>query len=134
MQILQVFYLLDFQDLALNLALMYCKYCTKMKLFLPRNESLVLILQENNCKNFLVTFKSYLATMFSSNFSCTLIVILSASWKKSFIISARLTRYVQDLMQDLVRRILARFAYFFQEGFYWVSMISHYIYSAMIQD
>ena len=35
--------------------------------------------------------------------------------------STRLARYVQDLMKDfasLVRRILARLAYFLQEGFY----------------
>ena len=37
--------------------------------------------------------------------------------------STRLARYVLDLMKDLaslVRRILARLAYFLQEGFYWV--------------
>ena len=37
-------------------------------------------------------------------------------YKKSFIFSARFARYVQDLVQDL-----ARFAYFLQDGFYWVA-------------
>ena len=33
---------------------------------------------------------------------------------------ARFARYVQDLVEDLVRRILTRFAYFLQDDFYWV--------------
>ena len=36
--------------------------------------------------------------------------------------SARLARYVQNLVQDLAsraRKILARFTYFLQDGFYW---------------
>ena len=45
------------------------------------------------------------------------------SCKKNFIFSARLARYVRDFAQDLgslARKILARFAYFLQGGFYWV--------------
>ena len=48
------------------------------------------------------------------------------SGKKSFIFSARLARYVQDLdlvslaRKILARKILARYAYFLQDGFYWV--------------
>ena len=44
---------------------------------------------------------------------------LAISCKKSSIFSARLARYVQDLVQDLVRKILSRFAYYLQDGFYW---------------
>ena len=41
------------------------------------------------------------------------------SCKKSFIFSARLEDFVQDLA-SLARKRLARFAYFLQDGFYWV--------------
>ena len=47
-------------------------------------------------------------------FSCKILARFFISCKKSFIFSARLARYVQDLMQDL-----ARVAYFLQDGFYW---------------
>ena len=33
----------------------------------------------------------------------------------------RLARYVQDLVEGFARKMLARFAYFLQDGFYWVS-------------
>ena len=41
------------------------------------------------------------------------------SCKKSFVFSAILAKFVQDLMQDLARKILARLEYFLQDGFYW---------------
>ena len=43
------------------------------------------------------------------------------SCKESFIFTARLARYVQDLMQDLIglAKILARLAYFLLIGSYW---------------
>ena len=85
MQILQVFFLQDLQDLA-SLAL-------KMKLFLQDMKNLArkickIIFLQDSCKIFI---------------SCN----------KSFIFSAKLARYVQDLVQDLTsftRKILARFA------------------------
>ena len=55
----------------------------------------------------------FLATRFLKDF---------LSSKKSFICSARLAGYVQDLMQDpasLARKILTRLAYIWQDGFYW---------------
>ena len=65
MQILQVFFLQDLQDLALNLA----SLALKMKLFLQG-----IILQES-CKkklydNFLARFDQNLAGNFLANFSC----------------------------------------------------------------
>ena len=63
------------------------------------------ILQENYLATFLARFlQLYLAS------------------KAYFIFSARLARYVQDLVHNLAslaRKILARFAYFLQEGLYW---------------
>ena len=118
-QILQVFFLQDLQDLAQNLA----RCALKMKLFLQDIKSL----QESHKKImqdiFLARFLSNLARKLSYNFflqdSCKIFV----SCKKSFIFSARLARYVQDLVLDLAslaRKILTRFAYFLQDGFYWV--------------
>ena len=76
MQILQAFFLQDFQDLALNIA---------------RKHSKIIFLQD---------------------------LIL----QEKFHYSARLARYVQDFMHDLAslaRKILARFANFLQDNFYW---------------
>ena len=92
---MQVFFLKDLQDLAQNLA----SLALKMKLFL---QDLDQILQENYLTIFLARFLqdfSYLAR------------------KASFLVQD-LQDFVQDLA-SLARKILARFGYFLQDGFYW---------------
>ena len=96
--ILQVFFLQDLQDLTQNLA----SLALKIKLFLQDMKNLARILQEK-----------YLTIV-----SCKIL----ARFFLSYIFSARLARYVQDLVQNLAslaRKILSRFAYFLQDGFYW---------------
>ena len=102
MQILQVIFLQDLQDLAQNLALSY-KSCTKMKLFLQDIKS---------CKNlvtkickiiFLQDFDQILQENYLTIFSCKIVIRFFISCKKSFIFSASLERNVQDLVQDLAR-------------------------------
>ena len=89
-----------------------CKYflarlarsCTKNEAFLARYKNLVMILQE---KIKIVSLQDFL--------SC-------------FIFSTRLARYVQDLVQhlaNLARKILARFAYFLQDDFYWAPIATY---------
>ena len=56
MQILHVFFLQDFQDLALNLVDISCKSCAKNEAFLSRYKNLAMILQEKLQDNFLVRF------------------------------------------------------------------------------
>ena len=54
--------------------------------------------------------------------------LLYLAIKASFLVP-RLARYVQDLVQDLAslaRKILARFAYFLQDDFYWAVTNSSY--------
>ena len=65
---------------------------------------------------------SHIATFLQK--SCNIFI----SCKKTFIFSAKLARYVQDLIQDLAnlaRKILARLAYFLHDGFYWVIIVSY---------
>ena len=86
---LQIFFLQDVQDLALNLAHI-------LQVLLYKNEA-------------------FLARILSYNFSCKILARFFISCKKNFISSARLARYVQDLVQDLASlatKIFARFAYF----------------------
>ena len=70
MQVLQVFFLQDLQDLALNLA----SLALKMKLFLQELKNLALILQElvrKNCKIiFLQDFNHILQENYLAVFSC----------------------------------------------------------------
>ena len=71
---------------------------------------------------FLQDFDQILQENYLTIFSCKILARFFVSCKKSFIFSARLARYLQDLVQDLAslaRIILARFAYFLQDGFYW---------------
>ena len=74
-------------------------------------QDLIKILQEN-----------YLA-----NFLCKILVrYFSYILQEKLHFSARLARYVQDLVQDLgslARKILARFADSLQDGFYWDFML-----------
>ena len=82
-------------------------------------------MSQESCKkilqdNFLATFDQILQENNLTIFSCKNFV----SCKKRFIFSAKLARFVQDFVQDLVslaRKILARFAYFLQDGFYLVA-------------
>ena len=112
-QILQEIFLQDLQDLAINLA----SLALKMKLFLQDIKDLT----RNRKIIFLQDFDQILRENYFTFFlqkSCKIFI----SCIKTFIFSARLARYVQDLMQDLAsfaRKILARLTYFLQEGFYW---------------
>ena len=61
-------------------------------------------------------------------FSCRYLARLFISCMKSFIYSARLARYVQNLLQDVAnpaRKILPRLAYILQDGFYLVILGQH---------
>ena len=118
--ILQVFFLQNLQDLAQNLA----SLALKMKFFLQDLNNLARFLQENFCKIlFLQDLDQILQENYLTILSCKILARCFVSCKKSFIFSARLARYVQDLVQDLAslaRKKLARFAYFLQDSFYWV--------------
>ena len=90
-QMLQVFFL---QDLAQNLA----SLALKMKLFLQDMKNLA----RKFCKIiFLQDFDQILQEDYLTIFSCKILARIFVSCKKSFIFSARLARYVQDLVQDL---------------------------------
>ena len=75
-------------------------------------------------KNFKILFLQHFDQILQDNhliiFCCKILARFCISCKKSYIFSARFARYVQDLMQDLARKILVRFAYFLQDGFYWI--------------
>ena len=121
MQILQVFFL---QDPALNLG----NLVVKTKLFLQAIKNLARILQ--------VKFARILQIKFAIWFSCKILikyckkVILQfflARFLQYFSYLARkasfLVQDLQNLVQNsasLARRILARFGYSLQDGFYWV--------------
>ena len=108
MQVLQVFFLQHLQDLALNLA----RLALKMKRFLQE----LTILQElarKNCKIIcLQDFNHILQENYLAVSSCKISARFFDSCKKSFIFSASLARFN-------ARKILARLAYFLQDGFYW---------------
>ena len=80
-----------------------CKTCTKNEAFLARIENFALILQElarKNCKiSFLPDFNHILQFFLAS--TCKISARFFNSCKKSFIFSARLARFLQDLAQDL---------------------------------
>ena len=92
-----------------------CESCTKNEAFLARYEESWKNLARKICSIiFLRDFDQILQEIY-------LTVFLA---RKVFIFSARLVRYVQDLVQDLVghaRKILTRFAYFLKDGFYWAN-------------
>ena len=94
MQIMQIFFLQDLKDLALNL--------TNLAL---------------NMKLLLQDIAKILARKLSYNFFLRDFYVL----QEKLHFSVRLTRYVQDLLQDLsslTRKTLARITYFLQHGFY----------------
>ena len=106
MQVLQVFFLQDLQDLALNLA----RLALKMKIFARTEKSCSDLQDFNHIKIILQFFLQVLARSV-----------------QHFSIFARkapfLVQVLQDFMQDLAslaRKILARLAYFLQDGFYWI--------------
>ena len=72
-----------------------------MKLFLQDMKNLARILQEKFVINFLQDFGQILQENYLTFFSCKIHARFFISCKKSFIFSARLARYVQDLVQDL---------------------------------
>ena len=100
-----------------------CKSCTKNEAFLARYEKSCKNLARKICKIiFLQDFDQILQENYLTIFSCKILARFFISCKKSLIFSARLARYVQDLVQELAsfaRKIFARFAYFLQDGFYW---------------
>ena len=101
-----------------------CKSCTKQEAFLARYEKSCKNLARKICKIiFLQDFDQILQENYLTIFSYKILARFFVSCKKSFIFSARLARYVQDLVQDLAslaRKLLARFACFLQDRFYWV--------------
>ena len=84
-----------------------------MKLFLQDIKNLA----RKNCKIiFLKDMIKILQENYLANFSCKIFYILAR--KTSFLVQD-----LQDLVQNiasLARKILARFGYFLQDGFYWV--------------
>ena len=106
-QFLQVFFLQALQDLSQNLATL----ALKMKLFLQDMNNLA----GKICK---IIFLQEFDQILQENYRMIFLARFFVSCKKSFTFSAR---YVQDLVQDLTslaRKVLARFAYFLQDGFY----------------
>ena len=106
MEILQVFFLRDLQDLA-SLAL-------KMKFFLQDIENFARILQEKLQDNFLARFDQNLSRKLA------ILQIFLARFSISRKKSSFLVQDLQDLVKDLAslaRKILARFRYFLQAVF-----------------
>ena len=90
-----------------------------MKLFLQDIKDLARILQEKLQDNFRARFWSNLARKLSYNFLTRLLQDFYILQEKLHF-SARFARYVQDLVQNLAslaRKMLARLAYFLQDGF-----------------
>ena len=90
--------------------------------FLERHKNLSRALQEKLKDNFLARSDQSLIAKLSYNFSCKILArFFYVYCKKSFIFSARLPRYVKDILQDLAslaRKTLARLEYFLQDCFY----------------
>ena len=92
-QVLQVFFLQDLQDLALNLA-QILKSCTKNEAFLARYKKSCKKLARKYCKmNFLQDLIKVLQENYLRIFSCKILARVFISCKKSFIFSARLARF-----------------------------------------
>ena len=97
-----------------------CKYCTKNEAFLARyikSCNLARILQEKCKVIFLQDLIKLLQENYLANFSFKTLARFFISCKKSFIFSARLARFSARSC-SLARRILARFGYLLQDGFY----------------
>ena len=127
MQVLQVFFLQDLQDLALNLA----SFALKMKLFLQELKNLARTCKKKLQDNFLARYDLNLARKLSCNF---FLQVLARSVQDFSILAKRasfLVQDFQDLMQDLAslaRKILATLAYFLQDDFYWeASLLCVYV-------
>ena len=113
MQFLQVFFLARLARSCTK----SCKSCTKNEAFLARYEKSCKNLARKFCKIiFLQDFDHILQQNYFTIFSCKILARFFISCKKSFIFSARLADFVQDLA-SLARKILARFAYFLQDRF-----------------
>ena len=69
-----------------------------MKLFLQDLKNLVKILQEKLQDDYMQDFDQLLQENNLTNFSCKILARFFISCKKSFIFSATLARYVQDLV------------------------------------
>ena len=79
-----------------------CKSCTKNEAFLARYKMSCKNLARKFCKIiFLQDLDHILQENYFTIFSCKILARFFVSCKKSFIFSARLARYVQDLVQDL---------------------------------
>ena len=111
-----------------------CKSCTKNEAFLARyKKSLKNLARQFSCKIVIKSCKKIILQFFLEDFCMSFYIL-----HKNFIFSARLARYVQYLVQDLAnlarkilaRKILARFAYFLQDGFpglfHWLRPILSY--------
>ena len=95
-----------------------CKSCTKNEAFLARYQKSCKNLARQSCNIiFLQDFDLILQDNYLTIISYKILAKFFVSCKKSFIFSARLARYVQDLVQDLARKIVARFTYFLQDSF-----------------
>ena len=95
-----------------------------------QHNNIIIIQRKKLQDSFLARFDQILKENYLTMFSCKIIARFFISCKKSFIFifSARLARYVQDLVKDpasLARKILARFACFLQDRFYCVYSISY---------
>ena len=79
-----------------------CKSCTKNEAFLAKHKKSCKNLARKICKIiFLQELDQILQENYLTTFSCKILARFLISCKKSFIFSARLSRYVQDLVQDL---------------------------------
>ena len=67
--------------------------------------------------NFLARFDQMLQEIYFAVFSCKISAKFVISCKKTSFLVQEL-QDMQDLMQDLARKILAGLAYFLQDGFY----------------
>ena len=98
----------------------FCKSCTKNEAFLARYKRSCKNLARKNCK---IVFLQDLIKLLQENylvkFSCKILARVFVSCKKSFILVQDLQDLVLDLA-SLTRKILVRFGYLLQDGFYWV--------------
>ena len=95
--ILQVFFLQDLQDLALNLArscTKSCKSCTKNEAFLARKICKIIFMQD---------FDQILQENYLTIFSCKILARFFISCKKSFILSERLARFCIRSCKSCIR-------------------------------
>ena len=101
-----------------------CKSCTKNKAFLARYKNIVRLLQDKIIRIFLQDFIKILQENYLAIFLARFLQHFYILHEKLYF-SAILARCVQHLVQNLAslaRKILARFAYFLQDGFYWACL------------